>query len=251
MPVPQRGYGFFVDPAAWNELVNAINANTTTIAALPATNITGTIPDARLSSNIPLKSAQNSFAAVQTIAGTSIDIGGISLQISDAAVGGIFGPTLAIGRNTAGICGTLSLMRSNGSNFAYIWPDNTYPNAIWRSGTPPTTSSGPTGSGEVIGAQTSTLDQKHILGDGPKPEDALATLLRTPIVRFMYKDRRYCETIFNGIVTDWSPEFGMDPSDEHPCGRSFSAVSAFGYTVQAIKALEARIAVLEQALGAV
>ncbi|MFA6045905.1 MAG: hypothetical protein WC718_13060, partial [Phycisphaerales bacterium] len=64
-------------------------------------------------------------------------------------------------------------------------------------------------------------------------------LTRTPLWNFTYKNGQYNHSAFVGITTDDSPEFGMD------LGRSFSPVSAFGYTVAAVKALNDKIASLE------
>ena len=100
-------------------------------------------------------------------------------------------------------------------------------------------------TGTIVGTQTSSLDTKDLLGDDLSPSEALSTILRAPVKRFSYKgDNAYSGTIFHGIIADYSPEFAMDPDADHPHGRSFNPVSAFGYTVLSLQALEARIAAL-------
>jgi len=90
-------------------------------------------------------------------------------------------------------------------------------------------------AGTVIGTQTSTLATKHLTHKTLTPNAALATILATPIRSFTYRSGSYSNTEFYGIIADWSPAFAMDR------GQSFNPVSAFGYSVQAIKALNTEI----------
>lgn len=122
-----------------------------------------------------------------------------------------------------------------------IWPDAAG-NLRINTAAPTGSSGSPTISdtaGTVVGTQTSTLASKNILGDGVSPADALATILATPVKRFKYKSDAYNGSEFHGIIADYSPEFAMDD------GRVFNPVSAFGFTVQAVKALTERITALE------
>lgn len=137
--------------------------------------------------------------------------------------------------------GTIAYDAGNAIGLRYTWVD--------ASGNLRINSAAPTGSigsptvsdtaGTVIGTQTSTLASKNILGEGVCPADALATILETPVKRFTYKSGAYNGGEFHGIIADYSPEFAMDN------GKVFSPVSAFGYTIQAIKALTERIIALE------
>lgn len=130
--------------------------------------------------------------------------------------------------------GTMLFQRATAA-LSYLWPDDS---GVWRTG-----SSAPTnavyGSGTVVGTQTSTRDTKDIIRDGVAPETALATILHTPVYEFQYKNGAYNNSVFHGIVSEESPEFVMDE------GRVFNPISAFGFTVQAIKSLYQRIEQLE------
>jgi hypothetical protein len=163
------------------------------------------------------------------------------------------GSSFLIGANSSGN-GAAGILNLHGlaaaSNF--IWADASGTPGVLRistaapeeDGTPSDT------SGTVVGSQASSLDTKRVLGAGVTPQEALAVMLRTPTVSFAYRGGSYSGTVFNGIVTDWSPEFGMDPDAEHPNGRSFNPVNALGYTVQAIKALQAEIDALKAEIQA-
>jgi hypothetical protein len=95
-------------------------------------------------------------------------------------------------------------------------------------------------SGTVVGTQASQRASKNIFGAFTDNAAALATILRTPLYEFDYKSGAFNHSRFMGIVTDDSPEFGMD------LGRSFSPATAFGYTVASFKAQQARIEDLQR-----
>ena len=124
------------------------------------------------------------------------------------------------------------------SNSYSIWPD-TSGNLRILAGSFPINASDTAGT--VIGTQTSTLASKILLGGDLTPGEALRTILQTPVKHFRYKSNAYNGSEFHGIIADYSPEFAMDE------GRVFNPVSAFGYAVQAIKALTERIQQLEAA----
>jgi hypothetical protein len=160
--------------------------------------------------------------------------------------GNVTGPGVYIGRNSsgAGAAGWLGMSNLGGTP-AYMWIDNSgsppsTTAALLRISTaPPQEDGSPSDtSGIVVGTQTSSLDTKDVLGPGVPMHEALQTILDTKVVRFRYKGGAYSGSVFHGIVSDWSPAFAMDPDAAHPNGRSFNPISAFGYTVQAIKALK-------------
>lgn len=183
--------------------------------------------------------------------GTGAGSGVVTINSRPCGTGNQNGCQLYVGRNTSGsgAAGFLLLVGAGGAQ-NMIWADASAAPGMLRistaapqeDGTPADT------SGTVVGTQTSTLDTKDVLGDGIAPVSALAIILRTPVKNFRYKGGSYNGTTFHGIVSDYSPEFAMDPDAAHPNGRSFNPVSAFGYTVQAFKALEARIVTLERIL---
>ena len=150
------------------------------------------------------------------------------------------GPAIHIGRNTyaaAPAAGVLRMVEMNGTTH-YIWVDAS---SQVRISTSPFTSATDSVIGTVVGTQTSLRSTKNILGPYTDNAGALDLMLRTPLWDFTYKSGAYNNQQFMGITTDDSPEFGMD------LGKSFNPVSAHGYTIAAIKALHARIAVLEAA----
>lgn len=164
----------------------------------------------------------------------------LQLMAVDAGTGS--GPEVQIRRNenaTTPAPGFLSCQEAD-ADFASIYPDNS---RVWRTraGSPNNSNFA---SGDVIGSQSSQLATKDILGPGIRPQDALRTLLRTPVHHFRYKDGRYRNSDFHGIVAEESPDFVMD------AGTVFNPVSAFGFTTQAIKALQAKIDELENKLSA-
>ena len=95
----------------------------------------------------------------------------------------------------------------------------------------------PTGAanGTVVGTQTSTLDTKDVNYQFTNYSEALQTIVNTPLYNFTYKNNKFNNESFVGIITDYSPIFGFDRDIEHPQGKSFNEVTAFGYTVAAIK----------------
>jgi hypothetical protein len=171
--------------------------------------------------------------------GTTFSISGaniIGMASSANGTGATGGNGVVIGRNTSGggAPGFLGMIDKAGNRFD-LWTDST---GVVRTGTRPTETSGDTG-GTVVGTQTSTRETKNIAGSFVDDTRALETILDTPLYRFTYKSGSYSGTEFVGIVADDSPDFAMD------AGRSFNPVSAFGYTVAAFKALEARVRALE------
>lgn len=175
----------------------------------------------------------------------------VSVNSRAMGTGSVPGAQVGIGCNSSGggAAGILALSAKNGS-VSYVWADaSSSPGQLRISTGAPEEDGTPSDtSGTVVGTQTSSRDTKDVLGDGVAPADALVIILHTPVSRFTYKGGSYSGTVFHGIIADDSPEFAMDPDEAHPFGRSFNPVSAFGYTVQAFKALEARIIALEAAL---
>jgi hypothetical protein len=159
----------------------------------------------------------------------------------------IAGPRMEVGRSSnAGaegpVAGTMNFTKKDDTN-GFVWVDASG-NLRINSSAPTGSSGSPTVSdtaGTVIGTQTSTLASKILLGGDLTPGEALRTILQTPVKHFKYKSGAYNHSEFQGIVADYSPEFAMDE------GRVFSPVSAFGYMIQAVKALTERIQQLEAA----
>lgn len=180
---------------------------------------------------------------VSTVSPANLDIA------STFAVGGGAAPSVTIGRNsntggtgTAG--GTLGFTKKSGLP-AMIWIDDTgvvrTANNSW--GENAGDAGGDTG-GTVVGTQTSMRSTKNVYGEFTDYSGALRAVLATPLYDFDYKSGSYNGQRFVGIMTDDSPVFGMDK------GRSFNPVTAFGYTVAAIKELERRLSAAEAVISA-
>lgn len=135
--------------------------------------------------------------------------------------------------------GAVLFRQADGGN-SFVWSDNS---EIMRVAATQPTSGGITG-GTVIGSQSSAADAKHLEAEYTDFEAALRLILDTPLYLFGYKEKWEGEK-FVGLVTDYSPEFGLDRDEEHPNGKILNEVSAHGYQMAAIKALNQKIADLE------
>jgi hypothetical protein len=191
----------------------------------------------------------NGTTAAQ-IAGTSI---GSATTAAFTAVSGTYGTGnvsgswISIGRNLSGngAAGLIQLVDRLG-NANYVWADASATPGMLRistakpeeDGTPSDT------SGTIVGTQTSTLDTKLLIAPFTDTAHALDVVSSAPLWRFQYKGitgPAYGGSEFVGVMSNTTPEVMMDPSPEHPEGRSFSPVSAFGYTAAAIAELRKQI----------
>jgi hypothetical protein len=151
------------------------------------------------------------------------------------------GPSMGVGRGVSGggVAGSLFGKDKNGTT-NYIWVDAS---GNWRTATNPPDEDGTPSdtSGTVIGTQTSMAATKYLDGRDEDRAGALALLRRTPVYRFRYRSGAFPGTEFVGIVTDESPEFGMDVDPDLGIPKSFNPVSAFGYTTLAIQELAQQV----------
>lgn len=146
------------------------------------------------------------------------------------------GARIFMGRNSNASPGAPHMIWiDKGGSAWYLHVDDS---GILRVGSTEPTGPNDTANG-AVGDQTSTLASKIMLGGDLTPGEALRTILQTPVKHFKYKSNAYNGSEFYGIIADYSPAFAMDE------GRVFNPVSAFGYAVQAIKALTERITQLE------
>jgi hypothetical protein len=155
--------------------------------------------------------------------------------------GAVAGNSVVIGKNNSGntAAGCLAyVLKTSGT--AFLWSDTTGVLRIGTSGCPTenNTSISDTG-GTIVGTQTSTLDSKLLIAPFTNTRHALDVVAGAPLWRFTYKQGIAGE--FVGVMSNTTPELMMDPSPEHPEGRSFSSVSAFGYTAAAIAELKKQI----------
>ena len=158
--------------------------------------------------------------------------------------GGFTGANVTAGANTSGsgAAGTINLKAKNDGNMI-LWVDASATPGMLRistsapeeDGTPSDT------SGTIVGTQTSTLDTKHLIAPFTDTRHALDVVAGAPLWRFRYRGTAYGGSEFVGAMSTTTPEVMMDPSPEHPEGRSFSPVSAFGYSSAAIAELKKQI----------
>lgn len=161
--------------------------------------------------------------------------------------GSSFGCRFYLGRNSNGSTpsGGIILMEASNGTF--------YPLFFDTSGNLRTDTAGnvqPTSvtSGTVVGTQTSSLDSKDVLEEFTDYDGALAAILAAPLYDFTYKNGRFGGQKFTGIITDYSPTFGMDRDGAHPAGKSLNEVTALGYTFAALKAVIHRLIEVERKL---
>lgn len=149
------------------------------------------------------------------------------------------GTSVRIGFNStgAGAAGFLQLEDRNGTTRA-VWQQagllrihTNAPNVTDSLGSAHT-------DGVVVGDQTSFLASKDLLGQ-PTDASLLDAVLRTPVHHFRYKDGRYNNETFTGIVTDEAPHFAKDN------GKALNEINGLGYLIGAVRELERRLAASE------
>jgi len=202
----------------------------------------------------------NSFTGMQVVASQD---GVATFQIANADLGSGTGPMLYIGRNTNATTpapGALYIGKVNPFGNCYLWPDDS---GIWRTALNAAVTSANRNGGTVVGAQTSALDAKDLIGEVASIEDVLKAVQKgaKAVRRFKYKaqntDSRDEETkrtrsrpfngeAFEGVVIDFAPRYGMDEDEAHPAGKSLNMVNAIGDLLRAVAWLVER----EKARGA-
>lgn len=157
------------------------------------------------------------------------------------------GPYLEIGRNTnatkAG-AGFIRLRARGGSAYR-VWIDNA---GVARVHTADPIFDNDT-AGTVIGAQTSSLDSKNILGDVGDPLDALRAIVaaaKTGLKRFDYKSGAFGGEEFEGIVTDFAPRYGMDRDEAHPAGKSLNEIQLLGDLIRSVALIAEKLGLTEE-----
>lgn len=175
--------------------------------------------------------------------------GARALQINGFDNGAGVGPNIQIGRNSQ--LGTPAaghaLMYSLGGTYYSLWPDN---GGNWRSVANAEPTNATDTSGTVIGTQSSTAAAKYI-SDERSPIEAVADRIRAgaeAVRRFTYRSGSFGGEVFEGVVVDEAPAYGMDRDGEHPQGKSLNEINIMGdllrmvdWAMQRIEALEARL----------
>jgi hypothetical protein len=150
------------------------------------------------------------------------------IQQTDFDNGSSFGPRIIVGRNSNASTPAAGHLRlTNVGNTSYrIWPDTS---GNLRIGTSDPTNANDT-SGTVVGAQTSSLDAKTVLGAPADIADVLAAVQAgaEAVRRFTYRSGAFNGEEFSGVVVDYAPRYGMDRDGEHPAGKALNVVTAIG-----------------------
>lgn len=158
------------------------------------------------------------------------------LGLTTRDLGTSVAPSVRVGfSNNANPCGGVLILTSEGAIENYLWVDNSASPGMLRITSTSFGNCTTDTSGTVVGTQASSLASKDVNGLFTDSRAALSTILRTPVYSFKYKGNQYNGQQFVGIITDYSPEFGMDN------GKSFNPVNAFGFTVESFKAQQAEI----------
>lgn len=143
--------------------------------------------------------------------------------------------------------GCFRAVRSTGSTTDCLYPDNS---GIWRTLTSSVVNS-TIASGDVVGAQSSHIKYKKIVGEPVSEAQALANILAAAeqVREFEYLDGRFNGQRFSGIILDGDElhRYGMDADADHRAGKALNEINAIGDLMLAVKALAQRVAALENA----
>ena len=149
------------------------------------------------------------------------------------------GPYVNIGRNSNASTSAagLIILTTKGGTAEYLYSDNS---GNLRIGTTLPTSANDT-SNTVVGTQTSSLAAKNIIGGVISPRDALSNILTATkaLRRFTYKSGSFDNQVFDGVVIDYMPRYGMDN------GKSLNDITLFNDLILSIQALSDRLEKLE------
>lgn len=175
--------------------------------------------------------------------------GSASFNVNSADYGAAaWGPFMQIGRNSNadGGGGMIRFVRRGGAN-AHVWVDDSL---VVRVSTG--LNGGSTGdvSGTVVGTQTSSLDQKDVIGQVASIEEVLAAIAEgaAAVRRFAYKGsvgwddegneiqtpRPYGGELFEGVIVDYAGRYGTDRDDAHPNGKSLNTINVVGDLLRAV-----------------
>ena len=151
----------------------------------------------------------------------------------------VAGPLLLVGRNsnaTGPASGAIRYVDRSGSNW-FVWADDT---GVMRIHSAAPTNLASDTAGTVIGAQTSAAAAKNILGEVEGADVSLRHILNAAkggIKTFSYKNGSFGGQIFEGIITDFAPRYGMDRDEAHPSGKSLNEIQLFSDLIQSVALL--------------
>lgn len=220
---------------------NLLGSHTATFAPT-ATNVNGIVID------MPASNTANAIALRYNGASRAIlraQATYTDMIFEDVDGGTAAGPYIWLGRNSNGstpACGFIRLSDKSGSVYR-LWIDDS---GVVRVHTADPTNANDT-AGTVVGAQTSSLDSKHVTGEALPAVDILASVQAgaEAVRRFTYRSEAYNGEEFSGVVVDFAPRYGMDRDAEHPSGKSLNVVTVIGDLLIAVANLAERVAALE------
>jgi hypothetical protein len=193
---------------------------------------------------LQIKYSGTERASLQVLGGNAS-----SFILNPVDTGNSYGPYMAVlGNNNASTpsAGAL-ILRDKGSTDYSIWPDDS---GVLRIHTTLPTNALDT-AGVVVGAQTSHVDYKLVLGAPIDDATALALVCAAAaqVARFVYRNGAFNGEEFSGVVLDGAKphRYGMDADPEHPAGKSLNIVNAIGDLFLAVRGLAQRVEQLEAA----
>lgn len=208
-----------------------------------ATNVNGlevNMPTSTSGKALQVKYAGTERALLQVLGGQAS-----AFILSAVDTGNSYGPYIAVLGNSNGSTPSAGVivLRDKGATDYSIWPDDS---GVLRINTTLPTNALDT-AGTVVGAQTSSLDAKHIVDDPISVDEVLAAVAMgaDAVRRFTYRNGAYNGEEFSGVVTDFAPRYGMDRDAEHPAGKSLNTITAIGDLLIAVGNLIERVAALE------
>lgn len=175
----------------------------------------------------------------------------VGISVSSFDNSGNAGPILGVGRNSNGstpASGSLRLNAGGTGALRYIWVDGSGNARIHTA--PPASNAGVSDTaGTVIGAQTSHIDYKAVVGAPVGDAEALALLVAAAdtVRRFTYKSGAFNNQEFSGLVLDGDvlARYGQDADAEHPAGKTLNVVTLLGDILLALREIERRLTALE------
>lgn len=196
----------------------------------------------------PRLAVANTFTASQTIdapsgqlnvAATASGVPSVVVAGGDGGSGS--GPFVSVGRNANASTPSAGYLRltTRVPQFQHIWPDAT---GVLRISTSAPTNATDTG-GTVVGAQTSSLDSKVLVGECAPLAEVFDHIRvgAEAVRRFTYKSGAFNGEEFEGVVVDFAPRYGMDRDEEHPAGKSLNEITVIGDLLRAVAWLAERV----------
>lgn len=161
------------------------------------------------------------------------------------------GPNVQIANNNNASTpapGYVSLTNRTGTAWR-IFPDSSGVLRIHNAN--PTNAVDVAGTATIVGAQTSHIDYKDVLGAPVDDATALGYIVDAAarVKRFAYKSGAFDGQEFSGIVLDGATldRYGMDADIAHAAGKALNISTAIGDLFLAVRNLAGRVAALEAA----